>query len=177
MDTVADTVDTQNGCQDCPPEATEREVVMRFETSNGFVSYAVDYEVFAQRVEDVWPVFREMVPPLFRPLLDGFLFSLRHGPIQRTAKENGLDANEYVKKPGRDKDAGAMRLLAYILFKRTRQEMLTPEGLLPLDVRQKDLADAYNGIIRRVPAYDALPSTDDDASPQLAAPGADEVTA
>lgn len=179
MDTVDGTLDMGEAppCQDCPTPG-DHEVIVRMETSRGFQSYAVNYETFAARIADAWPSVAASIPALFRPLVEGFLFALRHGPLQRTAKEQGVNADDFLKESAydrehgikRDKDAGAMALMAYLIFHRARKVMFTEDGRVePLDMRQRDLADAYEGIIKRTPQYDALPAAPAADASQIAA--------
>lgn len=143
-------------CTDCP--MTEHEILVRWQAGGAWRSYAVDYEVMGQRIGDAYADVAGIIPRIFRPILEGALFALRHGPLQKFARDMKLDTDPYLKVEG-DKDALTIRLLYVLIMRaaRGKQFPVDSDNPIPLDVGQGDLVDAYRGVVRRVEQYDGIP--------------------
>lgn len=150
-------------------QPTHEEIVLRFEGSGGYTAYAVNFRTMAYEIMLAWPDITEMIPKGWRSLVEAFVFGMRHGPVQKAAKEKGLNPDDYFKAKiededgvhGVDKDAAAIQLMLVTMFIGIRQSSLRKDGVLePVDFSREDMKVAYEGIIRRLESYDAVAHVD-----------------
>lgn len=129
------------------------EVIVRLETKDGFKSYAIDTDIMQVRGAAVYKQILDVLPDMIKMPLNAAMFALRHGPIQKLLRERNL--KEMCKDC--DKDAEAVKALFRIYFDavgKAQQEA----GTTTLDMMQSDLFSNNEGLVRRAPEYDALPS-------------------
>lgn len=140
----------------------DNEVVVRLESHGVMRSYAINYDVMGGKWREVYPLMIEMLPRILRPIIEGAMFAIRHGPIQKLAKKQGIDPDLYLKRPGVNHDAAAAELLAVLSFRQVRAEQVAADGSFqnPVDIMQQDIVDAYEGVFRRVESYDRIPHTE-----------------
>lgn len=131
------------------------EIVMRFETNNGFVAYSINGEELARRGYISWSTMSGYIPKLIRPIVDTFLFSLRHGVVNRLLKEQGLPP---MDKQATDRDAEAIRCICLLMCHHVHNLSLDKQTgkVKPVDFTVTDLAGVYDGMVKRAPEYDSL---------------------
>lgn len=142
------------------------EVIIRLESEEGMVAYAIDTDIASAKAGDGYVSIRESLPRIIRPAIDGFLFALRHGILQRLLKDAGL--------PGPckdcDKDRATVESATRLFMHKFVQFGHDQEGhVVPIDLSRKDLSEAYQGFIRRAPEYDGVlagPDTEADSTAQ-----------
>lgn len=151
---------------------TNEEVLLRLESSNGFISYAINFRQLGFELLQTWPEIAKVLPGPIKPLVEAFIFGLRHGPLQNLAKKHGVSADDYLKAKvqdsnggsrGVDKDAAAIQLAVVLSCLATKRSQTRPDGTQePIDITRDDLKVAYEGILRRVPSYDAPAHVEDE---------------
>ena len=129
------------------------EMIVRLETKDGFKSYAVNTDIMQVRGAVVYKQILDVLPDMIRMPLNAAMFALRHGPIQKLLREKNLP--EMCKDC--DKDAEAIKALFRIYFSAVETAQ-HEAGTTTLDMMQSDLFSNNEGLIRRAPEYDALPS-------------------
>lgn len=131
------------------------DVLIRLENAQGgFVAYAINGQAFSERARESFEVIREGLPKVLRPIVDGALFALRHGPLQKMGREAGIDVAPFLKAG--DKDAAAVAVAALLTIRNARKLQSESGAIEPIDVTHGDLVTAYQGVFRRVPEFDQL---------------------
>lgn len=141
------------------------EIIARFEVNGVMRAVAMDEREFSASSVENYHSLVKLVPPLIRPAIDAFLFAMRHGPIQKLLRDRKLAP---MCKDCPDKDGQAIDAFVRLYFASIVEAATDKETgqLLPVDIRSKDLALAYNGLFRRVPELDGpVPNEIADDSP------------
>lgn len=152
------------------------QVIVRLERQGRLIAYGIESNTLGGRVGLLTPQMMDMLPPIIMPLVDGVLFSLRHGPLQALLRKAGMpkleafeqaykDAYANVTPPlssGTIKHAATMDALCRVIFQTLHDKSLNPETgeLTAVDIRANDLTSAADGLITRLPDWDG------DAAPE-----------
>lgn len=147
------TVESENAQQESG--VGKEEIVVRLENGQGgFNAYALNMDRLADSLGESYPAYMEIMPGILRPAIDGLIFALRHGILQRLLKDRHMPP---MDKNAPDKNAEAVTLLMRVLYGSVLEKSRTAEGEpIPVDVTADDIKVAYGGLFRRVPHYDAL---------------------
>lgn len=135
------------------PNLQPQEIVVRLENNDGVMTaFALDTVVCADRVGSVFPDFMAMLPKVLTPAVDAFMFAIRHGILQKLAKDRGLQIGRV------NSNAEAAKLLMQVIYHTALKDSRDPETGEPLmvDMTQGEFSNMYKGIFRRLPQYDAL---------------------
>lgn len=131
------------------------EVIVRIETAEGMKGYIIDGDAFGASVGAFYKDNINNLHPMLQPIVKGFIFALRHGPLQKLMREEGMPP---LCKECPDKDAQAIGALAGMFAHSAHkaQAQLTKPGepIVPIDMMQRDLVDASANMIRRAPQFD-----------------------
>lgn len=127
-------------------------VVFRLETQQGYTAYAINCDRAIDAVVESYSTLEETMPKTIKKLIDSFLFSLRHGPIQGMFKAKGIQPMECQ---GLDKNSTTVAHLAQLYFAVMQDKAKDSDGnMIPVDISSQYAPTFLTGIIERMPEFD-----------------------
>lgn len=122
-------------------------VIIRFQTSDGFVAYEVDTTAIGKQAEIQYRELQGDIPKAFKIPVDAFLFAMRHGPLHKIMA--------LIKPAKEDVESVTVGLLMNAILQgiaeKSKDELGNP---MPIDITKKDIGDLYGEAIHRAPEWD-----------------------